>query len=570
MDARKRILVVDDEESIRFTFENFLSEAGYAVNTAKDYEEALARLAAGEHDLIIADIILGGRTGIDLMREVRTRRIACPVIMVTGAPNIETASEAVRLGAFDYIPKPVYQETLLRVATLALRHKALSDEKERYRSNLEAIFRSVKDAIITVDRELRLVELNRAAQDLCGLSRDMIGMPFGMLSATCRQNCLQALTETLRTKNPVEVSRLECQQRTGPVRVVSLSTAPLIDQQDLFSGALIVVRDETRLSDLERDLKERLQFHNIIGTGPKMQELYDLMENLADVQTTVLITGESGTGKELVAEALHYKGARSLQPLVKVNCSALSESLLESELFGHVKGAFTGAIRDKVGRFQRADGGTIFLDEIGDISPQTQLRLLRVLQDMEFERVGDSTPVKVDVRVIAATNQDLTAKVKRGDFREDLYYRLKVVEISLPRLSERTEDIPLLVEHFIGKYNKKMNREIRAVSTDVERLFMNYPWPGNIRELEHILEHAFVLCRQDTITVEHLPAALRGFAAGRSLPDSASSADEEEAAILRVLEKTAWNKAKAARLLGMDRKTLYRKLEKYGILKETE
>ncbi len=570
MDARKRILVVDDEESIRFTFENFLSEAGYAVNTAKDYEEALARLAAGEHDLIIADIILGGRTGIDLMREVRTRRIACPVIMVTGAPNIETASEAVRLGAFDYIPKPVYQETLLRVATLALRHKALSDEKERYRSNLEAIFRSVKDAIITVDRELRLVELNRAAQDLCGLSRDMIGMPFGMLSATCRQNCLQALTETLRTKNPVEVSRLECQQRTGPVRVVSLSTAPLIDQQDLFSGALIVVRDETRLSDLERDLKERLQFHNIIGTGPKMQELYDLMENLADVQTTVLITGESGTGKELVAEALHYKGARSLQPLVKVNCSALSESLLESELFGHVKGAFTGAIRDKVGRFQRADGGTIFLDEIGDISPQTQLRLLRVLQEMEFERVGDSTPVKVDVRVIAATNQDLTAKVKRGDFREDLYYRLKVVEISLPRLSERTEDIPLLVEHFIGKYNKKMNREIRAVSTDVERLFMNYPWPGNIRELEHILEHAFVLCRQDTITVEHLPAALRGFAAGRSLPDSASSADEEEAAILRVLEKTAWNKAKAARLLGMDRKTLYRKLEKYGILKETE
>ena len=570
MDDRKRILVVDDEESIRFTFEDFLSEAGYAVDTARDYDEALARLDAGEHDLIIADIILGGRTGIDLMREVRERRMACPVIMVTGAPNIETASDAVRLGAFDYISKPVYQETLLRVATLALRHKALSDEKERYRSNLEAIFRSVKDAIITVDRELRIVEINRAAQDLCGLSRDAIGISFGMLSTTCKGNCLQALTETIRTKKPVEVFRLECRQRTGPVRVVGLSTAPLIDQQGLFSGALIVVRDETRLSDLERDLKERLQFHNIIGKGPKMQEIYALMENLADVQTTVLITGESGTGKELVAEALHYKGARGLYPLVKVNCSALSESLLESELFGHVKGAFTGAIRDKIGRFQRADSGTIFLDEIGDISPQIQLRLLRVLQEMEFERVGDSTPVKVDVRVIAATNQDLTAKVKRGEFREDLYYRLKVVEISLPRLSERTEDIPLLVDHFIGKFNKKMNREIRAVSSDVERLFMNYFWPGNIRELEHVLEHAFVLCRQDTITIEHLPAALRECAGGRSLPDIAPTADDERSAILQALEKTAWNKAKAARLLGMDRKTIYRKLEKYGILNEAE
>ncbi|MDA8079286.1 MAG: sigma 54-interacting transcriptional regulator [Nitrospiraceae bacterium] len=570
MDDRKRILVVDDEESIRFTFEDFLSEAGYAVDTARDYDEALARLDAGEHDLIIADIILGGRTGIDLMREVRERRMACPVIMVTGAPNIETASDAVRLGAFDYISKPVYQETLLRVATLALRHKALSDEKERYRSNLEAIFRSVKDAIITVDRELRIVEINRAAQDLCGLSRDAIGISFGMLSTTCKGNCLQALTETIRTKKPVEVFRLECRQRTGPVRVVGLSTAPLIDQQGLFSGALIVVRDETRLSDLERDLKERLQFHNIIGKGPKMQEIYALMENLADVQTTVLITGESGTGKELVAEALHYKGARGLYPLVKVNCSALSESLLESELFGHVKGAFTGAIRDKIGRFQRADSGTIFLDEIGDISPQIQLRLLRVLQEMEFERVGDSTPVKVDVRVIAATNQDLTAKVKRGEFREDLYYRLKVVEISLPRLSERTEDIPLLVDHFIGKFNKKMNREIRAVSSDVERLFMNYFWPGNIRELEHVLEHAFVLCRQDTITIEHLPAALRECAGGRSLPDIAPTADDERSAILQALEKTAWNKAKAARLLGMDRKTIYRKLKKYGILNEAE
>ena len=265
-----------------------------------------------------------------------------------------------------------------------------------------------------------------------------------------------------------------------------------------------------------------------------------------------------------MAEALHYKGVRGGRPLVKVNCSALSESLLESELFGHVKGAFTGAVKDKVGRFQRADGGTIFLDEIGDISHRIQLGLLRVLQEMEFERVGESTPIKVDVRVIAATNRDLAARVKRGEFREDLYYRLKVVELSLPPLRERTEDIPLLVDHFLDKFNKKMGKKISAVSADVQACFMDYAWPGNIRELEHTMEHAFILCRQSTISVEHLPGPLRdNWVSGTR--SSREKERDEPGEILRALEKTAGNKAKAARLLGFDRKTLYRKMEKYGL-----
>jgi transcriptional regulator with PAS, ATPase and Fis domain len=298
-----------------------------------------------------------------------------------------------------------------------------------------------------------------------------------------------------------------------------------------------------------------------------MQEIYSLIESLCDVQTTVLITGESGTGKELVAEALHYRGSRSQKPLVKVNCSALSENLLESELFGHVKGAFTGAVKDKIGRFQRADGGTIFLDELGDVSHRIQLRLLRVLQEMEFERVGDSTPVTVDVRVIAATNQNLSEKVKRGEFREDLYYRLKVVEVAIPPLRDRLEDIPVLVDHFLKKFNEKFDKAITSVSADVQKIFMRHTWPGNIRELEHAIEHAFILCRQDIITIEHLPRSYCSIIESRPAPLEGANENESHS-ILQALEKTAWNKARAAKLLGLDRKTLYRKIWKYNIKKD--
>jgi two-component system response regulator HydG len=458
----------------------------------------------------------------------------------------------------------VHQEALLHVAKMALRHKALNDEKEQYRRHIEAIFRSVKDGIVTVDDGLRVVEVNDAAQNICGIGRDAIGIVFGNVPLGCGKTCLDVFVETIEKKRPVERTRIECHKEDRSGHVVTLSASPLLDHHGLFSGAVVVIRDETRLSDLERDLKERRQFHNIIGMSEKMQEIYTLIENLADVQTTVLITGESGTGKELAAEALHYSGVRSARPLVKVNCSALSENLLESELFGHVRGAFTGAVKDKVGRFQRADGGTIFLDEIGDISHRIQLGLLRVLQETEFERVGDSTPVKVDVRVIAATNSDLGAKVKKREFREDLYYRLKVVEIALPSLRERMEDIPFLVNHFIEKFNNKLGKEIAAVSSEVQTRFMEYSWPGNVRELEHTLEHAFILCREKTISLEHLPGHLRGPSGGETRAPREKEMDEP-GEILRALEKTAWNKAKAARLLGFDRKTLYRKMERYHL-----
>ncbi len=564
---KARILVVDDEESIRFTFENFLSDEGYEVTTANSYDDAVSLVTKSKYDLIFADIILGGKTGIDLLNEVTKRDHHSPMVMVTGYPNIDTASDSVRLGAFDYLSKPVRQDTLLHTARLALQHKALQDENERYRLNIEAIFRSVKDAIITVDKDLTVMELNEAAGTICGLTRDVIGSLYDGVRSNCNGKCLDIIKKSIDNHQVYEAYRTECEHKDHGAQVVSINTSPLLDRKGLFTGVVLVVRDETRLHDLERNLRERSQFHNIIGKSKQMQKVFSLIEDLADVQTTVLVTGASGTGKELVAEAIHYKGARSSQPLVKVNCSALSESLLESELFGHVKGAFTGADRDRVGRFQKADGGTIFLDEIGDISPRMQLRLLRVMQEREFDRVGDSSPINVDVRVITATNQDLSQKVKRGEFREDLYYRLRVVELALPPLRERSEDIPLLVEYFLQKFNKKFDKHVVALSQDVQRVFMEYPWPGNIRELEHTLEHAFVTARQDIITIDLLPGEFNDFLEEHLLSESEGNVLGAQE-LIDAVKKAGGNKSKAARSLGISVRTIYRKIEKYNLTLE--
>jgi len=330
------------------------------------------------------------------------------------------------------------------------------------------------------------------------------------------------------------------------------------------SGGVMVMRDETRLVELERSARQQRPYDRLVGRSEAIRKVLSMIEVLADVDTSVLLTGESGTGKELVAEALHSAGGRAAKPLVKVNCSALTESLLESELFGHVRGAFTGAIKDKVGRFQRADGGTIFLDEIGEVSPRMQLRFLRVLESMEFERVGDSTPIRVDARVVAATNRDLATKVERGEVREDLYYRLKVVEIQLPPLRKRRDDIPLLIGHYLEKFNRKFGKNVQSVTDSVLDLFLNYYWPGNVRELENTLEHAFVLTRQCTISERDLPVDFMS-SAGAPFPAGQGDCSAESRAIAEALKRTAYNKSEAARLLGISRRTLYRKMERSQI-----
>lgn len=563
---KPKILIIDDEKSIREPFRKFLADDGYEVATAENYQEAVDRIEESHFDLIFADIILGDNTGIDVLKKVRERGLRCPVIMFTGAPSVETASQAVYLGAFEYLFKPIEKKELLEAAKRAIRYKNLVDEKEKYRSNLEAIFKSVKDAIITVDSKLTVIEVNDASRNVCGFLREKaIGKSLSLSQDRCEGKCLKAVEETMEKKAPVEICRLECRRKDRPYQVVTLNTYPLLDSHDLFSGAVMVAKDETRLAGLERELGERRRFKNIMGKSEEMRKIYSLMEKLADAPTTVMIKGESGTGKELIAEALHYSGNRADKPLVKVNCSALTDDLLESELFGHVKGAFTGAVEDKVGRFQKADGGTIFLDEIGDISIRMQTRLLRVLQTREFEKVGSSSTIKVDVRFLSATNQDLLEKVRQGTFREDLYFRLKVMEITVPPLRDRLEDLPLLVDHFIEKFNREFCKDINGISEEGMKKFMDYHWPGNVRELEHAMEHAFILCGQPLISLEHLPREFSGSSSSTtSLPVLTGKEDPEK--ILQALEKSGWNKTKAARMLKMNRTTLYQKIDKFRII----
>jgi len=465
--------------------------------------------------------------------------------------------------------------------------KRVMDEKEHLRLNLEAVFRSILDAIIVVDTEMNVLQTNRALSELCCIGGEIShGKHLHLVGGHCKRACFEVLSTTLKTRQPVLEYRVECKGHR-PGQTVVINSAPLLDPDNNFLGAVLVIRDITRLADLEKRLTDLHSHRGLIGKSKPMRSIYAVLDQLSEVDSTVLVTGESGTGKELVAEALHYGGPRAKGPLIKVNCSALSESLLESELFGHVRGAFTGAIRDKIGRFEAAEGGTIFLDEIGDISPRIQLNLLRVLERKEFERVGDSKTRRANVRVIAATNVDMHEKIRQGLFREDLYYRLKVMVIHLPPLRERTEDIPLLCEHFLGLSRASFGKNIARVGDEVMRLFMTYRWPGNVRELRYALEHACILCPGGEILPQHLPAELtsRDPAPAWQTPAPARAVEAAPAHpqaegypparsyhrgltredILDALSRTAGNRAKAARLLGVDRRTLYRNMEKYSI-----
>ncbi len=437
----------------------------------------------------------------------------------------------------------------------------ISDEKEQYRLNLEAVFSSIPDAVLTVDKDMRIIHINKAMSNICCISHQLVsGKSIKDFSGSCDRSCFHILFKTLQTKEPVIEYRLEC-LTSDPGKVFIINSSPLRDQENQFMGAVLVIRDITRLANLEKQIADPTGYKNIIGKSRAMQEVYRVLDLLTDVETTVLITGESGTGKELTAEALHYGGPRAKHALIKVNCAALAENLLESELFGHVRGAFTGAIKDKVGRFEAAEGGTLFLDEIGDIPLSTQLKLLRVLERKEYERVGDSRTLKADVRVVTATNVDLQKKIKQGLFREDLYYRLKVMGIHLPPLREREQDIPLLCQHFINQLNLDYEKRIVRVSDEVMKLFMDYKWPGNVRELRHTLEHAFILCPAGDIGPQHLP---RDFANDQSerKEEVKHKTKVSRASIIETLSRNGGNKAKAARQLGIDRRTLYRNLGK--------
>ena len=417
--------------------------------------------------------------------------------------------------------------------------------------NLWGILNSITEGILVVNQDLVVTQLNKAALDITGFpSSEILGQPCLEIfrGSLCESHCFMAKSQKGQAAKDVEV---EIIRRDGTTRAVAVTTSLLFDSSGLAEGVVVVFRDISEHRLLKEQLKGKWRLANIIGKSPTIQRLFQKIQQVAPMDTTVLIQGESGTGKELVAHALHHYSPRASKPLIKVNCSALAETLLESELFGHVRGAFTGAICDKIGRFEAAEGGTLLLDEIGDLSHYLQLKLLRVLQEKEFERVGEVKPRKANVRVLAATHRDLKDLLKKGLLREDLYYRLKVVPIHLPPLRERREDIPLLVKHFVAKYNKEMGKGVLGPTQDVIPALMDYHWPGNIRELENAIEHAFVHTQGLYLTLEDFPYELQ--------PTGTKGKEIDQ--IRHALKKTRGNKTAAANLLGIGRATLWRKLK---------
>jgi len=452
----RRVLVVDDEENFRHILSVILKKERYEVETASNGEEALQRISDTTFDQVLCDIRMPGMDGLDFLKEVRKTEADANVIMMSAYGTLDTAVEAMKLGAYDYISKPFKADEIILTLKKA-------EERER-----------------------------------------------------------------LRKENEL----------------------------------------------LRKEVKKEYSFDNIVSKNEKMQSIFEVVQKVAQYKSTILITGESGTGKEVVARALHYHSDRSQLPFMPVNCGAIPENLLESELFGHSKGAFTDAIRMKKGLFEEADGGTLFLDEIGELPPQLQVKLLRVLQDGEIRRVGEAKAIQIDVRIVAATVKDLVKEVNEGRFRDDLFYRLNVVPVHIPPLRERKEDIPLLVTHFIKKQSQSLGKNVTGIDPKALEVLINYKWYGNVRELENTIERAIVLADGESIELQNLPLDIQNF---QERVEVTSLSEEEYSIkraskalettlIRRALKKTKGNHTHAARLLEISHRALLYKIKEYGII----
>jgi two-component system response regulator AtoC len=439
-----KLLVVDDEAIVRESLSAWLKDVGYQVLTAENGHKALEVIEKEKPDIMIADLVMPGMDGIELMKRAKAQQPKIEVIIITAYASIPTAITAMKEGAYDYIEKPFCPE---RAELLV---KKLAEHQELVEENLS----------------------------------------------------------------------------------------------------------------LRQKLEDHYRFENIIAKSSKMQRLIELIKAVGKSNATVLITGESGTGKELVARAIHSQSHRQNKPFVAVSCAALPESLLESELFGHEKGSFTGAYAQKKGKFEFANGGTLFLDEVGEMSANIQVHLLRVLEEKEFTRVGGNEPIRVDVRVISATNKDLRKAIEKQEFREDLYYRLNVINIELPPLRERKEDIPLLAEHFLNKFATENQKEITGFSPEAMELVLGYDWPGNVRELENAIERAVILAKDSIITIADLPQ--ENLSLAYSTTPRKNLKEVEKGHIWKIIRETGENYSEAARILGISRMTLYNKAKEYG------
>jgi len=433
----------------------------------------------------------------------------------------------------------------------------------------DAILESISDGVFTVDGDWRITSFNRAAEEITGIPREeAIGKPCPEVfrSSMCEAEC--ALRNTLASGKPV-IGRSGFIIKADGARIpISVSTAVLRDPSGRVVGGAETFRDLSEVEALRSELEGKFRIGDLASRSPLMQKVFEVLPTVAASPSTVLILGETGTGKELVARTLHSLSPRRDRPFVAVNCGALPDTLLESELFGYKAGAFTGAVKDKPGRFALAGGGTLFLDEIGEVSPALQVRLLRVLQDRSYEPLGGTRPETTDARIIVATHRDLAEQTRKGAFREDLYYRVNVVRVELPPLRRRKEDIPLLAAHFVERFNRVQRKAIPGIAAEALSLLMAHDWPGNVRELENVIERAFIMCREGFIRIEHLPEELTAIgASGERVTDVRTAHDLLDAQSIRAaLERNGYNRAAAAKELRVHKTTLFRKIRKLGIV----
>ena len=436
---------------------------------------------------------------------------------------------------------------------------------------LRTIFDSLPDGVVVlVDREMNIATANKT---IAG----MLKLPFeSIVGNTCDQifrnrvpGLVDVLAQTIQTRKGVRNYTIEFKGTSGDVKSFLISTAMIGEGESKDAGVVLILHDISEMTRLRKITLQMDRYGELIGRSEKMKSVFALVESIKGFNTSVLILGETGTGKELLARALHSASTRSNKPFVPVNCSALPEALIESELFGHAKGAYTGAVSSRIGRFQLADGGTLFLDEVGTLPLETQSKLLRSLQEKVIEPLGSPQRIPVDVRIISATNRDLTELVAKKEFRDDLFYRLKVIQITLPPLRERKEDIPLLVDHFIVRLNRYYSKRIVGISPGAEELLVHYLWPGNVRELENAIEHAFVLATGVVLEAKDLPPEIRlSSSNGSPILPVGRSPDEEEEKIKRALLAAGGNRHKAAELLGIHRTSLWRRMREFRIGKD--
>jgi PAS domain S-box-containing protein len=499
----------------------------------------------------------------------------------TDEPVIQIQDEDRTTHLVTRMATPVFNRNhrIVGCMTILQDHSPIADLIDRIHyeeRSLKIILDNLDVGIFTIDKGGRITFFNTAAERISGFSRrEILGKPCTAIFGGEKAREVCAMQDTIangQSRNSRQGKMMTQDGGSIPIRVNYMA---LRNEKGTIVGGLTTFQDLTLVQQLKQAMRDRYTFHDMIGKSPAMQKIFDMVNVVAATDATVLIEGATGTGKDLLAKVIHSASRRFDQPFVKVNCAAIPENLLESEMFGYVKGAFTGAERDKTGRFQEADGGTIFLDEIGDLPLALQAKLLRVLEDREFYRLGSRYTVKVNVRIISASNRNLKKLVAKRLFREDLYYRLNLFQIELPELKDRKVDLPILIGHILRRLSAADGRRLPAVSEKVMEILLNYSYPGNVRELENILEHARIICQEDTIQLGHLPKYLRvrppvarkAVSSGSAKPGFLSQ-NTEHAELLAALQRSSWHRQKTARALGVDRTTLWRKMKKYGLLDE--